>query len=425
MSLDYKKIISKGRNAFVIQGASLVAILIQNWYLATIMGKTNYGIVTYAFSWIFLLGSLSLFGLNLVLIRETARYEKDSQHSKIIGLVKFSCLTNVAITVLIATTAFLSVNYIIPIENKTLKDAVLLSTVALPFFGQLLILQSACVGLKKMERALYPERVVRPLLFVIFIFTIFKYNDGSITIAEVILFNILAFAIAAAISFVFLTFSLPKQNIKPTYDNKKWLALGCSFFFLSATVAINSRADIIMLGIFGYTEDVGVYFVSGRFAQFVGLPLLLTNSITAPYISEFFNSNLEDISSIIKKTTRIVFIVGSLVLLILIFLGSFILSLHGEGFKEGYYCLIILAAGQFISICFGPVGNILTMSDCEALALKGMIGSTVINIVLNALLIPIYNINGAAIATTTSLIFWNILLFILVKKRLGINPSII
>ncbi len=400
-------------------------MLIQNWYLATIMGKINYGIVMYAFSWVFLLGSLSTFGLDLVLIRETVRYENDSRHSKVIGLVKFSCLTNIVITVLFATIVFLAINYIIPLENKALKDAFLLSIAALPFFGQLLILQSACIGLKKVERALYPERVVRPFLFVFFAFTIFKYNAGSITIAEVISINIFAFAIAVAVSFVFLTFSLPKQNVKPTYENKRWLVLGSSFFFLSATVAINSKADIIMLGMFGYTENVGVYFVSSKFAQFVGLPLMITNSITAPYISEFFKSNLRDISSIIKKTTRIVFIIGSFILLILIFLGSFILTLHGDGFKEGYYCLIILAAGQFINICFGPVGNILTMSDCEELALKGMIGSTVINIVLNVLLIPVYNINGAAIATTASLIFWNTLLFILIKKRLGINPSVI
>ena len=43
----------------------------------------------------------------------------------------------------------------------------------------------------------------------------------------------------------------------------------------------------------------------------------------------------------------------------------------------------------------------------------------VLNIVLNLILIPLYGINGAALASMSSLIIWNLSMVLVVKKKLG------
>ena len=43
----------------------------------------------------------------------------------------------------------------------------------------------------------------------------------------------------------------------------------------------------------------------------------------------------------------------------------------------------------------------------------------ILNVVLNLILIPLYGINGAAIASMSSLIVWNLSMVLVVKQKFG------
>ena len=49
--------------------------------------------------------------------------------------------------------------------------------------------------------------------------------------------------------------------------------------------------------------------------------------------------------------------------------------------------------------------------------------AAVLNLVLNLLLIPAFGIVGAAVASAISLISWNLILAVLVYRRLGIHST--
>ena len=50
-----------------------------------------------------------------------------------------------------------------------------------------------------------------------------------------------------------------------------------------------------------------------------------------------------------------------------------------------------------------------------------LIIGAIINILLNYFLIPIYGINGAALASVFSLSFWNLSMVYIVKRRFGFS----
>ena len=50
-----------------------------------------------------------------------------------------------------------------------------------------------------------------------------------------------------------------------------------------------------------------------------------------------------------------------------------------------------------------------------------MIFSTCVNIILNIVLIPKYGINGAAIASSISLILWNVISFSYIYRKYNIS----
>jgi len=111
------------------------------------------------------------------------------------------------------------------------------------------------------------------------------------------------------------------------------------------------------------------------------------------------------------------FITGFFVL----FGKSFLRLVFGKDFVFSYFPLLILLIGQLVNSTVGTVGALLNMTGHEKDTAIGMTLSAVINIVLNLTLIPHYGTKGAATATTISMITWSILLWYLVRKRLGIN----
>jgi O-antigen/teichoic acid export membrane protein len=65
----------------------------------------------------------------------------------------------------------------------------------------------------------------------------------------------------------------------------------------------------------------------------------------------------------------------------------------------------------------------LLMMGLEVDTAKGMAAGAVANIVLNAALIPRWGLEGAAVASATSMILWNVCLSVLAYKRLGVHST--
>ena len=428
MSVNYQHLFKKGINTFTIQGVSILLTLILNWYLAITLKADLYGIFTYAFSWVYFFGSLSTLGMSGVILRKTIQYKTQKAYGLIRGSFQFANRLTFG-TTLFLVICFVSVLYWIlpvfsPIENPLIPTALFLGILALPVYSQLLLRQTACISLKKIEYGLLPEKIIRPLLFLIFLF-IGNYYLQGIGLNESIQLNLIAFLIAFLTASYFLKSIIRLDAASSKEDQKEWIKLGTTFFLLYVIGSINARADILMLGFFGLTEKVGIYNIAVKIAQFIAMPLMLSNNIIAPYIAQMFDHQKKQLSRLIKKVIRIVFLIGSIGFIIFYFFGRHLLSYFGEEFEAGYFALMIIASAQMFNLFVGPVGNILTMSKFENIALKGMAGSAVINIVLNLVLIPLYGIDGAAIATFTGLVYWNIILFIAVYKKTGINASVI
>ena len=104
-------------------------------------------------------------------------------------------------------------------------------------------------------------------------------------------------------------------------------------------------------------------------------------------------------------------------------LGKWVLSFFGADFVNGYMALVVLTVGQVARALFGSVGFLMTMTGHgrETAYVFGL--SVVLNIGLNAFLIPPFGMAGAAFATALTTILWNVLLFVYVLNRLGINST--
>ena len=112
--------------------------------------------------------------------------------------------------------------------------------------------------------------------------------------------------------------------------------------------------------------------------------------------------------------------VSSIPLIILSFLfPKLLLGIFGKEFVSGTIAFLILSVGRLISSLSGPAGNILQMTNNQNIYAKILFIGALFNIVLNYILIPIYGVNGAAIASMLSLVIWNVLMIYQVRRKFG------
>jgi O-antigen/teichoic acid export membrane protein len=129
---------------------------------------------------------------------------------------------------------------------------------------------------------------------------------------------------------------------------------------------------------------------------------------------------------LVTKAARIVSLMAAAGLAILLFAGHPLLSLmFGAEFTEAYMALIILAFGQLVNALFGPVALVLNMTGHERLTLIGVLVAVGVNVLLNLLLIPRFGMEGAACASAAALITWNVVLAIILRRRVGYCSSVV
>ena len=148
--------------------------------------------------------------------------------------------------------------------------------------------------------------------------------------------------------------------------------------------------------------------------------LFAINSIAAPKFSElFYSGKINELGKIIRISTKIIFYSSLPLVLTFLIIPEKILFIFGEEYRYAKWSLIYLTIGQFVNSFSGSVGYILQMTGKQFIFQNIVFFSMIINVLLNLILIPIYNIVGAAIASMISMAMWNILGILYIYKEYG------
>ena len=215
------------------------------------------------------------------------------------------------------------------------------------------------------------------------------------------------------------------QNARPTYHSLHWVRASFPFMLIFTFQLILTDTDMIMLGGFVEPDQVAIYFASVRTANLV---LFITSAVSALAVAKFAalhaSAEKAELQPLVTAVVQWIFWPSLFFVIVLLIFGRPILSLFGPEFSDGYYVLALLIFAHLVKAATGPIDHLLNMTGNQDATAWVLGGSGIINIFLNALLIPYFGLIGAAIATTVSIIFSTIWLLILVKYRLGMNAWI-
>src|SRR5258707_4664368 len=107
--------------------------------------------------------------------------------------------------------------------------------------------------------------------------------------------------------------------------------------------------------------------------------------------------------------------------ILLLAFGRPLLWLFGPQFVVGYDITFVAAIGLVVRSAIGPVERLLNMLGHQRICASAYALSFVMNVVLCVALVPRFGGHGAAAATSISLTFETVLLFWIVRRRLGMT----
>jgi O-antigen/teichoic acid export membrane protein len=300
-----------------------------------------------------------------------------------------------------------------------------LGMLALPFLALTRAQQGVLQGLKSVVWADVPYLILRRMLLVAAAAALW-FMTGELGAVNVLIILTVVLGLTYAVGQYGVFRQLPDaaRSTSPMFEGRKWLRIALPFLLISGASLVQNKADILMIGPFTGVQEAGIYGAATRLTSLIGFGLNASNMIVAPMISEFYSAGKhERMQRLIAISSAGVFCYTVFAGGVLVAVGTWVLSLFGDAFTAGYVALVILIAGSTVNALAGPVGYVMTMTGNQWIASKAFGAGMLINIVLNAALIPLFGMIGAACATALSNSAWNVILAYVAWAKLGVNTT--
>lgn len=220
------------------------------------------------------------------------------------------------------------------------------------------------------------------------------------------------FILLAVISFVVLLISMNKnsETTPSTITSKDIFKISYPMAISSFYTYLLMTIDVFLLAQFFNLHYTAYYAIAMKVMSILSMVIVGVNINYAPKIAvNYENKDFESLNRNLKEAAKTIAFLNFAVGLVLLFGGKFFLSFFGEHYTEALPAYNILIVTQMIVSLFGMVPMYMNMTGKQQTFHKIMGVAVLVNILSNVVLIPKFNMVGAAISYTVTVLFWNVL----------------
>ncbi|THD68498.1 MAG: flippase [Bradyrhizobium sp.] len=408
---------------FIIRIVSAAMAYLSQILLARWMGGSDYGVYVYVWTWVLLLGSMMDFGISASAQKIIPEYRAGGQHALLRGFLSGSRWITFIVSTVVAALLACVVKLLSPWMGASEIVPLYIGCVTLPAF----VVANTQDGIARshdwMRLGLMPQFIVRQSLIIGFTAGAFAlgFHLGA-TLA------MLASAAAVWIAMIGQMMVLNRRlgdQIEPgpkAYDFRGWLAVSLPILMVEGFYLLLSYTDVLVLQQFRPSEEVGLYFAVVKTLALVSFIHYAMAATTAHRFAEYHASgDKARLSAYVAHAIQWTFWPSLAATVMLLALGKPLLWLFGPQFVAGYDIMFIAAVGLVVRSAIGPVERLLNMLGHQHICAMAYGLAFVMNVALCVALVPRFGGYGAAAATSISLTFETILLFWIVRQRLGLH----
>lgn len=155
--------------------------------------------------------------------------------------------------------------------------------------------------------------------------------------------------------------------------------------------------EILVVGIFLSSEDVGLYALALKISLVSGLIIRVINVSTGQWFARLYaGNNIEKFMDLYKNMRILSSMVSVSVLVVVLVYAQDLLGAINEGYVAGYLVLVILVVGQTVVALFGPVSIGLNMMGKQGSVAAITSKFAVLNIIICSVAIVSFGLIGVA-----------------------------
>ena len=428
---DFSELIKGGGISFVLRFGGLFVGYLLTLLIANLFGAKGLGEYILAITVLELFTLVAKLGFDTTSIRFIAAHAIKNKWNSIIHLRR-KILAILSITSVLASVLMYYFSEALSLLINTNSSYIQLSSFFVLPLSLFVLHYQSLRGLKKIAEFSFFYRMSRGLFTIISIAILYQFYQSE----EIALYSyLISIVIVSALSFFSFTYWLnvrSKNKESAVLEIMKYSTLfkiSIPLMFAQSVQFIMAWTDKLMLGYFTDSTEVGLYHTAFKLSMFAAIALMSINSIASPKFAEMFaKKDIAGLKKVVQQSTKMIFWSTLPMVFVFFLFPEFLLGLFGEEFKIAVITFIILSCGRLISSFCGSVGNILQMTGYQKEFALILFCAASLNVLLNIILIPeqsffsingLDGINGAALASMSSMIFWNISMVFVVKKKLG------
>lgn len=181
--------------------------------------------------------------------------------------------------------------------------------------------------------------------------------------------------------------------------------------------------DKVMLGNYIRIEEIAYYNVAIFIAAVIVVPQRSMHQILLPLSAKFLNEKKFDaLEDLYKKSSLNLFIISGLIFLLIVLNINQLYHIIPEEFSGGLFVVLIISVTKLYDAFLGSNNAILFNSDYYRAVLFLGVALVVLMIALNMVFIPLFGINGAALATSLAIFSYDSIKLLFVYKKFKIHP---
>ena len=204
------------------------------------------------------------------------------------------------------------------------------------------------------------------------------------------------------------------------------------FWSFSATRGVSAAvevllewADVLIVGALASPTAAGIYAVATRCARAGEVVQQAARIAIGPPVSAAFAREDHDaIRRMYGNVTAAMIWVSWPFYAVLAVFGGTVLSIFGDGFSTGATTLAILAMAMAVATAAGAVQSILLMGGRGSWQLADKTTVLVVNVALDFALVPLWGIEGAAVAWAIAILADTALVVWQVQGLMGLRPQL-
>lgn len=381
--------------------------------LARVLGAAAYGVYALVMAWIVAFTYLAMLGQSVALLRFVPLYLTQGRLDQVRGVVQFGERIVATASTLLAVAIAVTIAGLHQRLGTDLSSAFLVGALLIPLIALTTVRCSVVRTFGGVVAALVPLRVVRDLTVFAAVLVIVIAGAGVASATSALIANVAGASLALVVATVSMRALQPAglELVRPAAEQAAWRAAAWPLLLMTACEAVFDKMSVMVLGFVEGSSRAGILALALAISMLVVLPRTALDTLLAPAIARLHAEDRRiELRATLARASLIAFAAGAGIAVAILAAARPLLDWLGGEFIQGVAALQLLVGAQLIAAASGSQLTIMAMTGREAMAARLLVASTLIALVLSAVLTTTHGLTGAAAGAALAIVGWNALM---------------